>query len=351
MVFRELLPDDGPRCPKFPIPECDMFIPLEHSIWNASMGASDAATRLMMLSKAILPIKAPQCVVVARFLQLYAVVFHRARQAVTGRKEVDVLTDTIKTVRDRMNQRHAFPDSLQFLSSWLIRKMKHHQLEKTKSTSNVATASAPTNETKKKAPRMTQNNQNTRHGTDHTVTGEATGKTPIGRGKVKCSELDPDVAKRHTNCPGYPVKIFVQDSKKNDGTKVRSRHVCDLCEQPGVSYWCTICKQVLCFDIDRSKRIQQLLKGDKGTYLRKKFPSLAEYGRGDAPPFWYDSGYPVNKKTIFVGKSCYHIAHPVCITINEEVSASMPPSKRSRAGPALESIDENSTLLTPRRIG
>lgn len=60
------------------------------------MGASDAATRLMMLSKAILPIKAPQCVVVARFLQLYAVVFHRARQAVTGRKEVDVLTDTIK---------------------------------------------------------------------------------------------------------------------------------------------------------------------------------------------------------------------------------------------------------------
>ena len=332
LIWLELMPGNG-RGHKFPIPPSNLQLPYEHSSWNSFMHASDSATGLMQHNKAVLPIRSPQCVAVARFFMLYAVVLHRTRQAINqeqpGKKKVNTETDTIKTVRDRWNKAISSSNTVRYASEKLLARSQ------TKSASDsLAIANTPSNQTKKSAPRLNNGNKKTRYAIDHTITGPKTGKSPIGKGKSKASELDPEVAERCANCRGHPIKIFFQ---KDNGQKERARFTCDLCGQPGVPYWCSLCKRTLCFDIDRTERIQARLKSKEGDNLRKKFPSLAEYGRGDAPAFYYDVGYQVNKKAIFVGKSCYHIAHP--ITINEEISASRPSSKRSR----LEPIDENST--------
>ena len=328
MIWRELQPGNS-RGHKFPIPPCNLLIPLEHSQWNASMHGSDTGSKLCSNNKAILPIKSPQCKVVSRLLQLYAVLLHRTRHAVTGKKKVDPLTDTIKTVRDRNNKRISFTNSLNFVSSRLSAK--------TKTPTTIAAAAKKGK--KMNAPRKTRNNKKSRHATDHTIVGERTGLTPIGRGKNLSSELHPKIALRQSTCTGTPVKIFTE---QDDESKKLSRHKCFLCEQTGVSWWCPQCKQVLCVQEDRTEKIHKLLKGKKGDDLRRRYPSLAE--NDDEPPFYYEVGYKINGKPIFAGISCFQIAHRVINCENEGTGS--PAKKRSRL--PLESIDEDSPQ-TPLR--
>ena len=103
LIWRELLPD-GPDCHKFPIPPINMILPIEHSGWNNCKGGSDTVTRFAWNCLSVLPIKMPQTVIVARFFVLYAVLFHRVRQAITMTKKIDIYTDIIQSVRERNNK-------------------------------------------------------------------------------------------------------------------------------------------------------------------------------------------------------------------------------------------------------
>lgn len=88
LIWRELSPGH-PDSPMYPIPACNMVVPIEHSLWNSCKGGSDTTTRLAWNCQVVLPLSTPQTAVVARILMVYAVVFHQTRQIVTMKKAVD----------------------------------------------------------------------------------------------------------------------------------------------------------------------------------------------------------------------------------------------------------------------
>eukprot|EP00956_Cyclotella_meneghiniana_P031813 scaffold85070_cov113-Cyclotella_meneghiniana.AAC.1 len=105
LMWRQIQPvHSNHKAPKFPIPPCDMVVPLDCSLWNSSKGGSDTVTRFAWNCKIIVPIRTPQTVVVARFFALYSVLYHRLIQAVTMTTKPDAETDTIKHIRDRNNK-------------------------------------------------------------------------------------------------------------------------------------------------------------------------------------------------------------------------------------------------------
>eukprot|EP00984_Skeletonema_dohrnii_P009758 scaffold3754_cov134-Skeletonema_dohrnii-CCMP3373.AAC.2 len=86
-----------------------------------------------------------------------------------------------------------------------------------------------------------------------------------------------------------------------------------------VTTMCSGCKRVLCFDRDRREVIVDLLDGEDGDRLRQEFPSLSNLRSGDAPAYYTEVGL-VNKRTFFMGMSCWHLAHTnqLCSPCNEE---------------------------------
>lgn len=141
--------------------------------------------------------------------------------------------------------------------------------------------------------------------------------TPFGRGKSKKDLENRDsfeaYAENTKKCIGKPFRFYTKD--KNDTFKTGSR-VCDLCGSRGVSFICTGgCKRVLCLEKDRSELILKRLEDKKiGPTLRSRFPVLANLGRKNVPAYYCDAG-AVNGQTIFVGQSCFDIAHPERLTL------------------------------------
>ena len=66
LIWRELFPC-GLESHTFPIPACDMLVPIEYSLWNTLKGGSDTVTGFAWNGLSILPIKSPQTAVTARF--------------------------------------------------------------------------------------------------------------------------------------------------------------------------------------------------------------------------------------------------------------------------------------------
>jgi hypothetical protein len=151
----------------------------------------------------------------------------------------------------------------------------------------------------------------------HEILGKAgvTGLTPLGRGRSKAATIRHenygDIVNRNNKCAGCSARLY-DDSKPTKSKKVgftTKSHVCDLCGTRGVSTFCTGCKRILCYDADRSKQLDDRLRGPDGERLRREFPVLAELSRGNVPAFYCQVGQ-VNGKNFTVGRSCYHIAHP-----------------------------------------
>jgi hypothetical protein len=118
VIWRGLLNTSANRHqPKFPIPPCNILVPLDYSTWNSSKGGSNTATRYTYNCKIIAPHKVPQEKMVARLLSLSHVVFLRCAHAVTGKKVPDPLTDTVRTIRNRNNQRITLHDSLRYVAN------------------------------------------------------------------------------------------------------------------------------------------------------------------------------------------------------------------------------------------
>jgi len=183
LIWHELLPD-APGCPMYPVPSCDMVLPLVHSMWNSSKGGSDTATRLAWKCLAVVPIKTPQTVMIARLLMLYAVVLHRSNQAITGTKKPDVLTDTIQTIRERNNKCLPFYKTLTFLTQQLKRNAKKAKAarEINANVEEILGNGDDGNFLKKAAVRFTSVNASKRYEVDRSILGGLTeaGATPFG---------------------------------------------------------------------------------------------------------------------------------------------------------------------------
>jgi hypothetical protein len=50
------------------------------------------------------------------------------------------------------------------------------------------------------------------------------------------------------------------------------------------------CKRVLCYDADRSKQLDERLRGEDGDRLRLEFPALAKLSSGNVPAFYCQVG-------------------------------------------------------------
>ena len=89
--------------------------------------------------------------------------------------------------------------------------------------------------------------------------------------------------------------------------------VCPSCNEEVNSH-----RYQLCFDKDRSKKIQNRLRGPDRKRLLEEYPSLDGLAKGDVPPFYIEIG-KVGRNMI-IGKSCYHFAHPTlfCRDTREE---------------------------------
>jgi hypothetical protein len=125
LIWKELLPTNDNCAHLFPIPQCSMLIPLEHSVWNDSKGGSDTVTRFTYNSQIIVPVKSPQNAVCARFFSLFLVPFHRGSQVVTCTKQPNIDEDTIKSIRDRNNKRLPFHKSLNYVSQRLLENSRN----------------------------------------------------------------------------------------------------------------------------------------------------------------------------------------------------------------------------------
>ena len=110
-----------------------------------------------------------------RYLMLYAVLYHRLIQAVTGTKKLNTDTDTIQNVRDRANKRLAFHNSLGILSRFHLSKASDPSAEN----SHVG----QTDFTKTPAPQFNRTDKDTQFEVDHSILGNSTGSTPIGKGR------------------------------------------------------------------------------------------------------------------------------------------------------------------------
>ena len=110
LIWKKINPiDSNLSASKYPIPPCNMLVPLDYSLWNSSKGGPDTVTRFVCNCQIIVPIRSPQIVVVASFFALHAVLFHQLTQAVTMlNKPADIDMDTIKHVHDRNNKRWPF---------------------------------------------------------------------------------------------------------------------------------------------------------------------------------------------------------------------------------------------------
>ena len=60
LIWRDINPiSSNSSPPKYPIPPCDMLVPLDCSLWNSSKGGSDTVTRFAWNCKIIVPIRTP----------------------------------------------------------------------------------------------------------------------------------------------------------------------------------------------------------------------------------------------------------------------------------------------------
>ena len=322
LIWRELLPN-GQGGHMFPIPKCDMLLPYEHSLWNSCKGGSDTVTRFTWNCLSVLPIKTPQTAIMARYFLIYAVLYHRVRQVVTMTKKIDVNEDTIQSVRERNNKRHSFHRSLESLSRGLLKKKIPRQGD------DMPGCSAVSFEVQDPGV-FDASNADTRCKVDHSIFGVAgeTGVTPLGKGKVKSSleqhsNYD-DYKNRCNNCTGCPMRYYKKNAPekvaKGEKPFIVGERNCDLCNKKAVSWICNGCKRVLCLDRDRSNQILKRLQDPKhGQELKDRFPQLSKLPRGDVPAYYNDVGL-VNGNQIFVGKSCFQLAHPkhFCMPCDDE---------------------------------
>ena len=318
LIWRKINPIvSNPSAPKYPIPPCNMLVPLDYSLWNSSKGGSDTVTRLACNCKIIVPIKSPQSVVVARFLSLYAVLFHRLNQAVKSKKPIDIDEDTIKHIRNRLNRNWNFSDSLGEISRRLLAifTTSSRQQGEDPRGNNMAEFQ------KFRAVRFTKDNKEKRFDVDESILNSVstTNATPIGRGARK----DPKnpgrgheaYMKRCDECKvGTPMRLLKQIE---DGTFVHDKHNCYLCNQRGISWMCRECKRILCFDVDRTAAIRDILRSDKGDKLRKMVPNFDSIRRGDAPAYYSQVGELKGKKA-YTTVSCFQYCHPLYFNGNDK---------------------------------
>lgn len=310
LIWSELLPtNDKPH--RFPVPECNMLIPLDHSLWNSSKGGSDTVTRFTYNCQTIVPIKAPQAVVVARFEMLFSVLFHRTSQAVTGTKQPDIERDTIRTIRERNNKRLPFHKSLNYATMRLLENSK----SKPSSQPNSSDGESTIEHIQRAAPRFNQANKKARFDIDHSVLGGTgiTGATPLGRGTTKNprkrSLENLAFRSRCKSCHGFPMRTGRLIQKRGIDNKISlTRGTCDLCGAR-CAYMCFGCKQVLCFNEDRSEEIKELLQTDPDK-INRVAPSLEPFiSKRDTPAHWRQVGV-VKNQPLYTSMSCFHFVHP-----------------------------------------
>ena len=273
---------------------------------NVSKGGSDTVTRFTWNCLPVLPIKTPQTVVVARYIMIYGVLYHRLIQVVSGTKKLDPDTDTIQNYRDRANKRLPFHKSLGILSKYNL----------SMSTDEPAAQVVEDVFPKTPAPPFNREEKDKQFGVDHSILGKSTGATPIGKGRgsgiakkfLQTNENYSAIKERNINCTGgFPFRIYTQ---KDDGNfKLDRQYSCDLCRSRKVTTMCSGCKRILCFEHDRREEIMELLKGDDGDRLREEYPSLSKLQEGEAPAYYTEIG-EVNDRKFVMGMSCWHLAHP-----------------------------------------
>ena len=162
-----------------------MLVPLDYSLWNSIKGGSDTVTRFACNCQIIVPIRSPQTVVVARFLALHAVLFHRLTQAVTmSKKSADIDLDTIKHIRDRNNKHWPFYKSLGDTSNRLLKMSRTRSLQHGEDNNGNIRDSGYL---RHQAVRFTEANKDTQYDIDHSIMGavSTTTATPPGRGSRK----------------------------------------------------------------------------------------------------------------------------------------------------------------------
>jgi hypothetical protein len=253
------------------------------------------------------PHKDPQEKMSARLLSLAHVVFLRSTQAVTGTKAHDPLVDTLRTIRNRNNQRIPLHDSLRYVARRFLNYANAQE-------NNAAALASSTNQVSfviEAAERYRKANEHTRCDKDHSLLGavKITDATPIGRGKTKHPKhrtaKHDAFDERAKNCPGKPVWLHHKkfDKHKNHvGYKFR-RGICDLCKQPEVMQFCVLCKRT-------ERKLTQLLNDDKEKdRIKDLVPEFKSLGKNDRPAMICEIG-EMGGKTYYTSRSCFHYCHP-----------------------------------------
>ena len=135
-------------------------------------------TRFACNCQIIVPIRSPQTVVLARFLALYAVLFHGLTQAVTMSEiPADIDVDTIRHIRDRNNRLWPFYKLLGDASNCLLKMSSTRSLQhREDNNSNIR----DTVYLWRQAVQFTEANKDTQYDIDHSIMS-----APLSRGARK----------------------------------------------------------------------------------------------------------------------------------------------------------------------
>jgi hypothetical protein len=255
---------------QLPLPPCNRILPYNHSFWNNQKGASDTATKLMWSC----PVKLSsagrsQTVVLARFLQLFAIHLHRQNHAAQANADLNSYASLFH-LRNTMNQNWPFPKTLNTLEEWLIKQaddfegMMTHGANYSTSTSNSNTAVSNENlpptrgVTFATTPPRTQRD-NPRNAFQEHRFCSYTGATP-GKGKPRVPKVLTDAhhadQKRLESCSGE--KLFKKYAAKGEDVKKGRCFLCNT-QTPWV---CLGCKRHVCIENRADKLRKSIADGD-----------------------------------------------------------------------------------------
>ena len=268
---------DVPTSIRFPLPPIAMIIPFINSFWNSTKGPSDTMTKLLDNCEENLGIRSPQCIAVARLLNLEAIAFHRCNQIITGKDPS--FYPSIARYRNSANRRLSFQKSIAIL----IHMMQDELQTLNRNISTIPPAprtpppQAPSTRNSSRAQPVTWNMQ--------VKTGCTPGRGRSAHGNNASHMVD---QARSETCIGL-VPILKKTTLK-----------CRLCSSP-TFFVCSWCKRPLCLTAGRG------LEKKIDTYATKyniplherptKFISLSEYNIDG------------EKSEVTGINTCFHIAH------------------------------------------
>jgi hypothetical protein len=269
---------------QFPLPACSRLLPIQHARWNILKGPSDTTTKLIDMVEEKLGVRTPRTVVTARITAIAVVAFHRSKQMLSAKKNLDKYPSLL-SFRHAANERFGIAASLSAIIRFAEAELRLLNVAPHQSFLQVPIA--PNTPPARVTRGTTQHNN---HERVEWAFNQQVGCTPC-RGR----SVNDQHKARERQCDGTVLMLRVSDPKEPSKD---ARQPCRLCKTK-TAFFCTGCKNYLCF-------------GTQGIN-EKKAAAIANNTESPAPKPFIKIPYLERKTQLwthfFAVNCCYAVSH------------------------------------------